>query len=284
MSVNSYKINFNKFGDLTGSTINIPLNMEFQLVDQDEIVRRKFVENEIKNNINPILDYEKCKFIPIIPFNGIIYKVDTIGYNLHFLNSLNQYNQNSFYGDIGFNNSDIKFRKKAYTNSFLRLNFYDTDITTTQRLLFFVTLFPRLLPTDFSSGPTPPWGTVTSVNALKTNFILGDALVNKDFNSEGYVLYYFRDELASAPKELYMSAEFNNAKNGSTTRFMSTSNTNIPIDELLNQSNNVNNLFTKYILNKINNKYTYEVDINYSNNVQVNNNDYIIDLYQIHAI
>ena len=284
MSVNSYKINFNKFGNLTGSTINIPLNMEFQLVDQDEIVRRKFVENEIKNNINPILDYEKCKFIPIIPFDGVINIVNTISYNLHFLNSSNQYNQNSFYGDIGFNSSDIKFRKKSYTKSFLRLNFYDTDITTTQRLLFFVTLFPRLSKTDFSVGPLPPWGTITSVNALKTNFILGDVLVNKDFNSEGYVLYYFRDELVNAPKELYMSAEFNNAKNGSITRFMSTSNTNIPIDELLNQSNNVNNLFTKYILKKVNNRYTYELDITYSSNVQVNYNDYIIDLYQIHAI
>jgi hypothetical protein len=284
MSVNSYKINFNKFGNLTGSTINIPLNMEFQLVDQDEIVRRRFVENEIKNNINPILDYEKCKFIPIIPLTNSISIVNTISYNLHFLNSLNQYNQNSFYGDIGFNNSDIKFRKKSYTKSFLRLNFYDTDITTTQRLLFFVTLFPRLSPTDFSVGPLPPWGTTTNVNALKINFTLGDVLVNKDFNSEGYFLYYFRDELANAPKELYMSAEFNNAKNGSSTRFMSTSNTNIPIDELLNQSNNVNNLFTKYILNKVNNRYTYELDVTYSNNVQVNNNDYIIDLYQINAI
>jgi hypothetical protein len=284
MSVNSYKINFNKFGDLTGSTINIPLNMEFQLVDQDEIVRKKFVENEIKNNINPILDYEKCKFTPIIVSNDIINKVDTISYNLHFLNSSNQYNQDSFYGNIGFDNSDIKFRKKSYTKSFLRLNFYDTDITTTQRLLFFVTLFPKLNPTDYSVGLLPPWGTITSVNALKTNFVLGDASVNKNFNSEGYILYYFRDELVNAPKELYMSAEFNNAKNGLTTRFMSTNNSNIPIDELLNQTNSINNLFTKYILKKVNNRYTYELDVNYSSNVQISNNDYIIDLYQIHAI
>jgi hypothetical protein len=109
-------------------------------------------------------------------------------------------------------------------------------------------------------------------------------ITEKDKMGKQLTLLYFRDELVNAPKELYMSAEFNNAKNGSITRFMSTSNTNIPIDELLNQSNNVNNLFTKYILKKVNNRYTYELDITYSSNVQVNYNDYIIDLYQIHAI
>jgi hypothetical protein len=284
MSVNNYKINFNKFGNLTGSTINIPLNMEFQLVDQDEIVRKQFVENEIKNNINPILDYEKVRFSPIISLNDIVNVVNNITYNLHFLNSSNQFNQNSFYGEIGFNNSDIKFRKKSFTNSFLKLNFYDTDITTTQRLLFFVTIFPRLEPTNFAIGPLPPWGTITSAINLKTSFILGDSTINKTFNSEGYTLYYFKDEVITQPKELFMTAEFNNAKNGSTTRFMSTSSTNITIDNLFNPSNTTNNLFTKYILKKVNNKYVYEIDGIYSNNVQINNSDYNIDLYQIYAI
>ena len=284
MSVNNYKINFSEFKNVSGSTINLPLNMEFQLVDQDEIVRKQFVENEIKNNINPILDYEKVRFLPIIQLNDTNNVVNNITYNLHFLDSLNQFNQNSFYGQIGFNNSDIKFRKKSFTNSFLRLNFYDTDITTTQRLLFFVTIFPRLEPTNFSIGLLPPWGTITSAINLKTSFILGDSMINKSFNSEGYSLYYFKDEVITQPKELFMSAEFNNAKNGSVTRFMSTSSTNITIDNLFNPSNTVNNLFTKYILKKVNNKYTYEIDGTYSNNVQINNSDYNIDLYQIYAI
>lgn len=284
MSVNNYKINFSEFKNVSGSTINLPLNMEFQLVDQDEIVRKQFVENEIKNNINPILDYEKVRFLPIIQLNDTNNVVNNITYNLHFLDSLNQFNQSSFYGQIGFNNSDIKFRKKSFTNSFLRLNFYDTDITTTQRLLFFVTIFPRLEPTNFSIGLLPPWGTITSAINLKTSFILGDSMINKSFNSEGYSLYYFKDEVITQPKELFMSAEFNNAKNGSTTRFMSTSSTNITIDNLFNPSNTTNNLFTKYILKKVNNKYTYEIDGTYSNNVQINNSDYNIDLYQIYAI
>ena len=109
-------------------------------------------------------------------------------------------------------------------------------------------------------------------------------MINKSFNSEGYSLYYFKDEVITQPKELFMSAEFNNAKNGSVTRFMSTSSTNITIDNLFNPSNTVNNLFTKYILKKVNNKYTYEIDGTYSNNVQINNSDYNIDLYQIYAI
>ena len=284
MPVNNYKINFSELGDLTGATINIPISINYQLVDQDDIVRTQFVEEEIKNNINEILDYEKIRFMPKINLTDTTISVDNIRYNLHFLNSTNQYNTDSYYGELGFNNSDIKLRKKSFTKSFLRLNFYDTDITTTQRLLFFITIYPKIGPSDFSVGPTPSWGSIMNVNFLKTKFVLGNSVFNSNFNSEGYGLYYYKDELVTESKELYMLAEFNNAKNGLTTRFMSTNDTNITIDNLVNQSNTVNNLFTKYILKRVNNRYIYEIDTNYSNNVQINVSDYIIDLYQIHAI
>jgi hypothetical protein len=149
MSVNSYKINFNELGNLTGSTINIPLNMEYQLVDQNDIIETKFVDYEIKKNINPILDYDKSRFNPIVTNNLSISFIDNITYRVHFLNSSQQFNPDSYFGDIGFDNFDVKFRKKAFTNTFLRLSFYDTDITTNQRLISFITLFRKINPTDF---------------------------------------------------------------------------------------------------------------------------------------
>jgi hypothetical protein len=288
MSVNSFEINLNKFGNLSGSTINIPLNMGFQLVDQDEIIKTKFVDYEINKNINPILDYDKVKFKPIVTNNSIISFIDNITYKVHFLNSINQFNPDSYFGDIGFDNFDIKFRKKSFVNTFLRLSFYDSDIITNQRLLSFITLFPKINPTDYSLGLNPPWGTITPVNNLKTQFISSDNSVYRSLNGEGFFLYHYKDEVnINTPKELYMRAEFNNAKDGKTTQMMSTNNTSISIDNLFvttNGTNITNNLFTRYILKNINGQYFYEIDRTYSNNVQLISNDYIVDLYQITAI
>jgi hypothetical protein len=285
MSVNSYKINFNELGNLTGSTINIPLNMEYQLVDQNDIIETKFVDYEIKKNINPILDYDKSRFNPIVTNNLSISFIDNITYRVHFLNSSQQFNPDSYFGDIGFDNFDVKFRKKAFTNTFLRLSFYDTDITTNQRLISFITLFRKINPTDYALGLNPPWGTITPVNNLKTQFTCSNNLVYRELNGEGFFLYHYTDEVSSTiPKELYMRAEFNNAKNGKTTQMMSTSSTTNTIDNLFlttNGTNLINNLFTRYILKNINGQYYYEIDRTYSSNVQVISNDYVVDLYQI---
>jgi len=285
MSVNKYTVNFSNFNETTGGTINIPINMGYQLVDQDEIVQTKFVDYEIKNNINDTLDYDKVKFTPIITTNNSFAFVNDITYRLHFLNDINQFNQFTYFGNLGFDNFDIKFRKKAFTNSFLRLNFYDSDSTITQRLLSFITLFPKINPTDYSTGATPPWGTVTSANSLKVQFTLGNSLIDRRLNGEGFFIYHYKDEVAiDLPKELYMRAEFNNAKNGKTTGLMSTSNTTISIDSLILTNQTTNNIFTKYILKKGGGQYYYEIDVDYSTNVDIVSNNYIIDLYQIIAI
>lgn len=288
MSVNKYTVNFSQFDETTGATINIPINLGYQLVDQDEIVQTKFVNTEINNNVNDTLDYDKVRFTPIITTNNSFSFTSNITYRLHFLNNLNQYNTFSYFGEIGFDNFDVKFRKKGFTQSFLRLNFYDSDSTVNQRLLSFITLFTKINQSDFSIGSIPPWGVVTSVNNLKTQFILGNSLVNRTVNGEGFFIYHYKDEVTiDLPKELYMRAEFNNAKDGKATGFMSTSNTNITIDNLVSttqNTNTTNNIFTKYILKKEGGQYYYEIDTTYSTNVEITANNYIIDLYQITAI
>ena len=287
MSVNRFEINFKKLNS-SATTINIPINTGFQLVDQDDIVQTKFVEAEINKSINVILDYDKVRFKPTVINNQSVSIIDNIIYNVHFLNNTNQYNPYSYFGDIGFDNFDVKFRKKAFTNSFLRLSFYDTDVPTNQRLISFITLFPKINPTDYSTGGSSPWGTITPVNNLKIQFILGNTLIDRSLNGEGFFIYHYKDEVTpDLPKELYMRAEFNNAKNGKTIGMMSTDDTSITIDNLIvttQGTSSTNNVFTKYILRNINNQYFYEIDTTYSTNVQVATNDYIVDLYQITAV
>ena len=77
MFVNNFKINiFNVDSGSTATTINIPINLEYQLVDQSEIVDRVFVDVETEKAINTTIDYEKARFIPIDYESNLIYKID----------------------------------------------------------------------------------------------------------------------------------------------------------------------------------------------------------------
>lgn len=275
----SVKINIKEFGNNGFVNILTHINNNNQIVDQSEVIERKFVETEIKKNINPIIDYEKVRLEPIIIINGLEVKVDNITYQVHFKNN-DDYNPLSFYSEIGFNNSDILFRKNSFKKTFLKLNFYDSDIQTSQRLISFNTLYPELnnLYSDNANGSI-------SANQLPITFNLGNTLINKNKKGEGYFLYHFKDEVVeNLPKELYMRADFNNAKTGVRTRLMSTNIPNNTIDNLIVSSGITNNIHTKYILIKKDGKYIYTIDSTYSDNVIINNNNYIINLYEISAI
>lgn len=279
MSVNRYQIRFDQYGVGDSGSIEIPINMNYQLVDQDEIVRTDFVALEVIKNTNPIIDYEKTRFKPAVINNATILESNYIKYKLNFLNSSGQYNPNTYYSDLGFIDPDIRFRKKNFTQSFLFLSFYDTDIPSTQRLISTITCYPKI---DYSNYLLT--GQVAPVNTLVTEFNLGNVMLNRNLNGQGFSIYHYKDEVTlSLPKNLYMRASFNNAKDGKTTLFMSTNNTNLPIDYLIRTTEgttNTNNVFTKYILKKTAVGYYYEIDTTYSNNIQINTNDYVVNLYE----
>jgi len=114
MFVNQYKINLaTLLSGTTATTINIPVTMEYQLVDQAELVDRVFVKTETEKAINPIIDYEKIRFLPIssnqINIPRITYLVDLSGATT--------------YGAIGFTDEDIISQKESFKQTFLNLNF-----------------------------------------------------------------------------------------------------------------------------------------------------------------
>lgn len=291
MLVNRYQIRLPE-PTSTGVTINIPIDMTFQLVDQSEIIERDFVKNEVEAAINPIFDYEKVRFEPAINVSGnFAIKMPNISYELNFLSGSTQYFQNQTpviqtnYEDIGFTNDDIKFRKNALVKSILRLEFYDTDILTNQRLLFFLTLRPKVTFTDVvTPNTTAPYVQAYRANTKLVRFDLTDTGLNINGNSEGYNIYSYKDEVdINLPKVVYMRAIFNNAKTGTRTRFMTEYNTpNIswPIDQFMSK------IFTKYVLHKTVLGYYYEIDTTYSSNVQItnSNSNYVVTLYEAAVI
>jgi len=267
-----------KLSELTGVTdtfINIPINLKPQMVDQSELVDRKFVSVEVEKAINPVQDYEKVRFSPIyFPDlnNTSIHKpITNVTYNVKFLNTTNFPTSSSMYSDIGIVDDDIKFGKKRFENSFLNLSFYDSDKATNQRLISFINVFPRISLDEIKNGLPKP------ANQIPVTFTLSDPILNPDGFAEGFYVYNYKDEVtAELPKELYMRATFNNAANGSVTNMM-TDGEPYFINEL------VHKLYTKYILYRDMTGYFYAIDETYSDNVSVNGSDLVVNIYEIQA-
>lgn len=279
MFVNEYQINLATINSAsTENYINIPINMEYQLVDQAELIERVFVETEIQKNINPIFDYEKVRFIPT---GNTIGNINSITYSVTFLTG-------TTYASIGFNDDDIKFAKNNFKNTFLNLAFYDSPNALDQRLISRISLYPHLSQNDLYDNtvlfPKIP-GQAKPANQIQVSFILTNPIFDPRGNAEGYHLYNYKDEvLSGTPRELFMKATFNNAKTGKSTNLMVD---NIPhtIDIL------VGKLYTKYVLVRNNTGFFYKIDETYNgdgtigpNNVTYLGNDVTIKLYQIQAI
>lgn len=287
MLINKFKINLSTLlSGTTGASINIPINMEYQMVDNAELIERVFIDTQVKQAINPILDYEKARYIPI---NSSSNNINTITYNINMGGA-------TTYGGIGFSDSDVQYELSTFTESFLNMNFYDSDNPLTQKLLFFVTLFSEIKPTDLL--PNVPTqisvyghqiglpGQPKPANDISLSYILQDPLLNPLGFTEGYYLYdYKNDLLVGQSKYLYMRANFNNAKSGTSTNLMVK---NVPntIDNLVHE------LYTRFILTRQTNGFFYKIDDTYqgltgitgSNNVSYTSNMVSINLYKIQSL
>jgi hypothetical protein len=291
MFVNRYQINLSTLASgTTATTINVPISMDFQLVDQTELVKRVFVDVETEKAINPIIDYEKVRFLPLdlqgVNIDKIIYNVDLLGL--------------TDYAAIGFTNDDIKFQTESFKQTFLNLNFYDSDNPMAQNLITNITLYSEIksdnllpdIPTQIAQYGfvvgTP--GQAQPANMIPLRFVLESPLLNPRGFGEGYHLYDYKDELKIGEfKYLYMRAAFKNAKLGTTTNMM-VRNAAQPIDELIHQ------LYTRYKLVRNSTGYYYEIDDTYQgsatfigpNNVSYTynptQNSVTVNLYQINAL
>ena len=267
----------------TVSTLNIPLDMTFQLVDQAEVIERKFVDVEVEKATNPIIDYEKVRVTPTYTGSTILSAINSVIYNCHFWDEPNNDYFNpplypsTTYAQIGFITGDLKFRKSNFTKSFIRLDFYDTDTVTNQRLISYIIIQPDIRLSDIQTNSQ-----LYPVSMKPVSFNMANPVGNNEVFGEGYFIYHFKDEiLSNDPKELYMRASFNNAKNGKTTNMMTApydTNATIEIDELVDQ------LHTKYVLIRDNTGYYYAIDPTYSTNVISTPTNYSVNLYEVKVV
>lgn len=272
----NFRINPTMFASgATGSTINIPVVIDFQTIDNGELIETDFVNYEVNQSINPILDYEKVRFIPVYN-NGTPKQVDNITYNLSFL--VNGILKNpTYYSDLGLDDSDVKYERNYFTEGYLYLGFYDSDNALTQNLVNEIEIYNVLTDNDFVGGVHVGVNQPNPASQIPVKFVVSNPLtVNGTY--EGYHLYNYKDEMVfGAPKYLYMKANYFNAKNGKTINLMN--NPNIyGIDTL------VNKLYTRYKLYRDVTSFYYEIDTTYSSNVTYNSTNITVNLYQIQVL
>tara|TARA_R110000796_G_scaffold219934_1_gene336022 strand:+ start:48152 stop:49009 length:858 start_codon:yes stop_codon:yes gene_type:complete len=282
MSVNKFKLRLVDFEN--DDKLKIPLSLDFNSVDQAEIVNREFISVETEKAINPIVDYEKVRFTPIFNrlSNGPIALVGDIRFKLNFLIN-DTYPSTTHYSDIGFVDEDIQFRKNRFLNSFLRLSFYDSDIPTNQNLVSFITIYSKVTPEDIIEF-TDDSGNVRVGSGLPltaTDFIvryrLNNPITNPEGVAEGFYIYHFKSEINSdIPTALYMKAEFNNAATGKSTKFITT-------NELLDINSVIKKLHVRYLLTRDATGYYYTIDKTYNNasNITESSTGVDLNLYEI---
>lgn len=297
MDVNKYRIKLSDLRNVDNIDLILPISNENQNYGQHELVETKFVEVEVEKSINPITDFEQVRLKPTdkldSPLNNLIrsvtYSINTRDENKKIINTT--------YADVGFTDTDIKFRKNAFLKSFLRLNFYDSDNVSTQKLVAYLVIYPSIDAKFYLNVNNPrnaffgnltnkQWGMMTPATQLNLEFSVGDSMLDRNLIGEGYYIYYYKDELfLDKNTELFMTATFNNAKTGKSTRLI-TSDKDLGVDEIFVSTNGTtkkNNVHTKYLLKKDLTGYYYKIDTDYSSNVSIIGDNYEVNLYEIYA-
>ena len=242
----------------TDSFIKLPINLDFNFMDNSEIIE-EFIREEKRKSTNIQKDLEVTRFLPktsiSLIINNFLFNVgddfrpllDVWFYNTTATGIFPDFNYTHDYKGNGFNTDgslDDDRLKKGFSNSFYLLDFFDVIKSTEQNKLFSV-----IIPT------VPP----VSVNK-KT--IVSGFFINKD--TDGYYLYYLKDK-SLLPKDVFMKLTFFNGKTGKITSFFNSIRANIQgignsqlMKNSLPTSEEYNDemLYFKY---KLDNNYSYDI-------------------------
>jgi len=202
----------------SGATINIPIRMDFTPIDNSELVQDKFVNDEVENAINPIIDYKKIIFKPANNSREWTI-IDKFKIELNFFKPDNLTYSNT-YNVLNFITDDLFCRSPKLMNSFLRLTLYDSPNVSNNNVLGFMDIY-----TQVNKDQKNAYGFALLANQAPISYTMGDTVLEPETVHEGYNIYWYKDLVDSSPNQeytIYMDAVYNNATNGQSIAMYAT--------------------------------------------------------------
>jgi hypothetical protein len=248
--VNNYR--FRLSAD-TSVGVQLPIMSDWDMGGTNDTI--EIFENEIlKKIINPIDDFETVRYSHQT-WNDSIDNIEktSINYEFYFYSASTnssvtaETNSNNWVVDYranGLTTRNIYFDDKVFSNSFFKLDFYDTKNTTNQQIYLTIIIPSRngeTLRTNFG---------YKTINILKPKFLL-------DFvgNKEGYYLYWLKSTEFIEINRLYMTAKYFDAQSGQFIKMMTRSQ-----GELVNKFNFNQEDYFYYVVDLDLNNYTYNIN------------------------
>lgn len=227
MDVNKVYIRKENF---VNKQINIPINLSWDYFGIDQSI--DLYENDvISQAIGAGQDFEVDRFANA-PFTGSPYNTD-IQYNFYFYSGGSLSDQNNWildYRGEGFTTQDIYYYNNNFSNSFFKLDLYDSvDEKRQTNYLTIIIPTQQGLKKDAVMNRTP-------VSIKKPQFVLdyiGDI--------EGFFIYWLKKKTFLDINNFYMTAKFYNAETGSFTKMM-----NMPQSSLNNSPYNFDSTYYFY--------------------------------------
>jgi hypothetical protein len=194
------------FSGFTNNRINIPINLDWEYLDVDSEIKE--YETSILNElITTDKDFEVNRF-----FHADYDNKSEINYEFYFYegSSLsNPVNWKIDYRAEGFTTQDVYYYSNSFTNSFFKLDLYDSPIESQQEN--YITI---ILPTQQGLRMATKMQT-TDVQIRKPQFLL-DYVGDK----EGFFIYWLKKRNFLDISTFYMTAKFFDGKTGQFVRMM----------------------------------------------------------------
>ena len=220
MSVNKYKIVLPP----NDKQIDIPIELKWDFGGKTDSVE-EYEKTVFEEVIGKAADFEVVRFSHAI-YNLLGPIKTSMNYEFKFYSGLPQNisastvnNYSMSYLALGFTPSEVYYYSKPFTNSFFKLDFYDTPNPTTQRIYFTIILpVQQGLTQNVSISQSLP-----NVNIKRPKMRL-DSLGDK----EGFFIYWLRKQDFLDISTFYMSAKFFDGRNGNFITMTNVNQNSIP--------------------------------------------------------
>ena len=187
--------------------INLPIEIKWDFYGRDDTI--DVYQDEVLERIIGIAeDFEVTRF----SHDSYEGEKTDINYVFNFYSQVNQDWESSYLAE-GFGSNEIYYYDKAFTKSFFKLDFYDTDEERSQINYFTVILPVQQGDTELASiSPHKPDVNI-KIPTFKLDYV-GD--------KEGFFFYWLRKRSFISINTFYMTAKFFDAKTGVFVKMMNT--------------------------------------------------------------